>query len=112
MKARGKLFLGLLLAGVLAVLALCGCMGVGFEGSRWGSESGLAMEYTRFNGTDSQRLELTAGDALRADILSLRGSLKATLRREGGEVLYEEENLPTGTFEIAIPESGTYELVL
>lgn len=113
MKAKGKLFLGLLLAGTLAALALCGCMGIGYEGSRWGSESGLSMEYTRFHGADSQRLELKAGDTLRADIVSLHGSLKVTLRREdGGETLYEGENLPSCTFEIAIPESGAYELLL
>lgn len=113
MKATKKLFWGLLLACVLAALALYGCMGIGYEGSRWGSENGLAMEYTRFNGTDSQRLVLAAGDVLDGKIVSRGGSLKIVIQRQGDdEPVFELENAPTNSFSVGIEADGTYEIVL
>lgn len=49
-----KKYLGLLLGGCL----LAGCSMADFNGSRTGNDSQFLMEYTIFNTTDSQLLEL------------------------------------------------------
>ena len=79
-----------------------------FNGSRTGSDSQFRMEFTVMNTTDSQRLELEAGDVLRADIVSRGGRLDVSIRREGGPVLYEGARLTTGSFELPVEESGIY----
>lgn len=46
---------------VLAAVLLAGCRSATFNGSRTGNDSQLIMEYTVFNTTDSQTLELERG---------------------------------------------------
>ena len=59
-----KKYLGLLLGGCL----LAGCSMADFNGSRTGNDSQFLMEYTIFNTTDSQLLELKKGDKIHGEI--------------------------------------------
>lgn len=80
----------------------------GYHGSRLGNDSELAMDYTAFNGADSQTLTLVAGDVLHVDIVSEKGSVGLAIQKDGGETLYEGTELPTNSFDLAIDDAGGY----
>lgn len=97
---------------LILALALTAC-GARYDGSRLGNSEQLTMEYTYFNGTDSQRLELAAGDTLRGEIVSRGGGLKIVIRREGdAEPVFETENAPSSSFEVEVEQAGAYEVEL
>ncbi|WP_298016995.1 hypothetical protein [uncultured Dysosmobacter sp.] len=113
---------GMLLCFVLTGAALCMCAaawymaywpeyGRYFSGSRTGDESSLLLDYSAFNGTEFQLLELEEGDILQADIVSRRGSIDVEIiEDEERETIFESENLATGVYSIEIPDNGSYEL--
>lgn len=113
---------GMLLCFILTGAALCMCAaawwlswwpehGHYYEGSRTGDESCLVLEYSAFNGTEFQLLELEAGDTVRAEIVSGRGSIDVDLIQDADrESIFAREGLATGTYSIEVPETGSYEL--
>lgn len=103
-----KKFFCFLFAGTM-LLCLAACKNQPkFNGSRTGNDSQLIMEYSAFNTTDSQKLDLQQGDTLAAAIVSNSGSLSVTIQKEGEEPIYQRESIPTGEFSIEIPEDGFY----
>ena len=68
-----------------------------FDGSRTGDESSLMLDYTAFNGTDFQLLEMESGDVIR-------------MEDEDREPVFDSEALATGSYSIEIPRDGSYEL--
>lgn len=115
-------WVGMLLCFVLTGAALCMCAAAWFvsywpeyghyyEGSRTGSESCLILDYTAFNGTEFQLLELEAGDTIRAEIVSGRGSVDVEIvGSEDRERIFESEALATGVYSIEVPKDGRYEV--
>lgn len=113
---------GMALCFVLTGAALCLCAaawwmswfpeyGFYFEGSRSGDESGLTLDYTAFNGTECQVLELEAGDTILMEIVSDRGSVDVRVADDGGRTpLFDQDGLDTGTYAVEVPESGNYEV--
>lgn len=93
---------------LLSALLLAGCTGATFNGSRTGNNSQLVMEYSVFNTTDSQALKLEQGDRLAVVIVHEHGTLSLSVAKEGEEPLYQNLDAKTCTFDLAIPESGTY----
>lgn len=83
-----------------------------FDGSRSGNESHLSMDYKVLNGTDTQELELTAGDTVFFDIASLSGTIGIQLQKEEDTPVYEGSDIPTSTFQVEITDSGTYTLTV
>lgn len=82
-----------------------------YEGSRLGNQECLLLDYHRFNTTQWQSLTLQAGDVLEGRVVKEAGSISAyVMSDEDGDILYEERDLPTGTFTVEIPEDGTYEV--
>lgn len=82
-----------------------------FEGSRSGDESGLRLDYSAFNGTEYQVLELEAGDTILAEIVSDRGSVDVSVVDDTDrEPIFDQDGLDTGTYAIQVPESGSYEV--
>ena len=59
MRRNGRFKIGAACA--LVCLALAGGKGATFNGSRLGNEDQYVLEYTQFNTTDSQNLELESG---------------------------------------------------
>ena len=56
-------------------------------------------------------MELEAGDTIRAEIVSDRGSVDVEIiGDEDRESIFDKEALATGTYSIEVPESGSYEL--
>lgn len=115
-------WVGMLLCFLLTGAALCMCAaawyvswwpenGRYYEGSRTGNENCLVLDYTAFNGTEFQLLELEAGDTIRAEIVSDRGSVDVEIIGDADrESIFDKEALATGTYSIEVPESGSYEL--
>lgn len=115
-------WVGMLLCFLLTGAALCMCAaawyvswwpenGRYYEGSRTGNENCLVLDYSAFNGTEFQLLELEAGDTIRAEIVSDRGSVDVEIIGDADrESIFDKEALATGTYSIEVPESGSYEL--
>lgn len=96
---------------IILVLASAAC-GTAFNGSRTGNDSQFIMEYTIFNTTDSQLLELEEGDIIEAEIVNNAGSLSVRIQKGENKPIYENKNVSAATFEIEIEESGTYEITV
>ncbi|MDE5910447.1 MAG: hypothetical protein K2H52_17225 [Lachnospiraceae bacterium] len=79
-----------------------------FDGSRTGNENQLIMEYEILNMTDTQNLELKDGDIVHFDVTSKSGSVAISLQKGEDKPIYEESDIPTSTFQVAIKDSGTY----
>lgn len=115
-------WVGMLLCFILTGAALCMCaaawwlswwpeQGHYYEGSRTGDESCLVLEYSAFNGTEFQLLELEAGDTIRAEIVSDRGSVDVEIIEDADrESIFDRERLATGSYSIEVPETGSYEV--
>lgn len=95
-----------ILGTMLAALLLMACNSLSFSGSRMGNDSQLIMKYSIFNTRDSQYFEMDQGDVIDADIVSDSGKLSVTVQSEDGETVYENEDVPTGTFQIEIKKKG------
>ena len=82
-----------------------------FDGSRTGDESSLMLDYTAFNGTDFQLLEMESGDVIRIEIVNDQGSVDVSvIEDEDREPVFDSEALATGSYSIEIPRDGSYEL--
>ncbi len=103
-----KKYLGLLLGGCL----LAGCSMADFNGSRTGNDSQFLMEYTIFNTTDSQLLELKKGDKIHGEIEKKAGKLAVTIQQEGKEPILESRDMPSGSLDIEIEEDGAYRITV
>ncbi len=81
-----------------------------FNGSRTGNDSQLIMSYQVFNTTDSQKLTVTEGDIIHAEIIVKRGSLSFKIQKDGDLTpVYEGKDISfSDEFDIEIEESGTY----
>ena len=99
-----------ILGTMLAALLLMACNSLSFSGSRMGNDSQLIMKYSIFNTRDSQYFEMDQGDVIDADIVSDSGKLSVTVQSEDGETVYENEDVPTGTFQIEIRKKGIYKI--
>lgn len=99
-----------ILSTMFAALLLMACNGLSFSGSRMGNGSQLIMRYSIFNTTDSQYFEMDQGDVIDADIVSDSGKLSVTVQSEDGETVYENEDVPTGAFQIEIKKKGIYKI--
>ena len=103
-----KKYLGLLLGGCL----LAGCSMADFNGSRTGNDSQFLMEYTIFNTTDSQLLELKKGDKIHGEIEKKAGKLAVTIQQGGKEPILESRDMPSGSLDIEIEEDGAYRITV
>ena len=99
-----------ILGTMLAALLLMACNSLSFSGSRMGNDSQLIMKYSIFNTRDSQYFEMDQGDVIDADIVSDSGKLSVTVQSEDGQTVYENEDVPTGTFQIEIKKKGIYKI--
>lgn len=81
-----------------------------FSGSRTGNESQFIMEYSMFNTSDAQSLELEKGDIIDAQIVNKAGNISITIQKDGEKPIYEGENIPTSRFQVEIIEKGTYKI--
>lgn len=93
---------------LLLTVSFTACSSVQFSGSRTGNESQLIMDYKVLNTTDTQALELSAGDIVNFEIVSQSGSVDVRLQKEGEDPIYEGTDIPTSMFQVTIDDGGTY----
>lgn len=97
---------------LLLVICMSSCGVPDFNGSRLGNDGKLVMEYSIFNTTDSQLFSLERGDVVSAEIVSESGSINIVIQKDGDSPVYEEENVPTSSFQVKIAEGGTYRIAV
>ena len=69
------------------------------------------LDYSAFNGTEYQVLELETGDTILMEIVSDRGSVDVSVVGDADrESIFDEDGLDSGTYTIQVPESGSYEV--
>ena len=92
-------------------LSLVAC-GTDFDGSRIGNDSEFIMEYKMLNTTDSQDLNLEAGDKIKANIVVDSGDVAVKIEKDG-EPVYEGEGLVSyNEFTVTAEESGIYKVTV
>ena len=111
-KSRMGRSLAAVLLLLAAVVCLVSCRTAKFNGSRTSNDSQFKMSYSIFNDTDSARLQLEDGDEVQVDIVSKSGKVDVKVLGDDGEAVYEQEDAPTGSFSLAITESGTYQFIV
>lgn len=91
---------------------LASCRYSDFNGSRTGSDSELVMEYSMFNTTDSQLLNLEKDDVIHVEIVNDSGKLDIFIQEDDKKPVFEGKNLKTSTFQVKVDESGTYKITV
>lgn len=103
-----KLISVIVAAMLITVLTACSSIST-FNGSRTGNDSQLIMTYTIFNTTDSQKLTLTAGDAVHVELVVDAGSISYVILKENGEYIARGTDITeSADFNVIAEESGTY----
>lgn len=95
----------------IAIL-LTSCMSSRFDGSRTGNDSQFIMEYRIFNGADSQTLQLKKGESIDAAIVNTSGHLEIAICDQKGNILYKNDDVSTGSFQIEMKETGKYTITV
>lgn len=84
-----------------------------YEGSRSGDEGSFLLDYTDFDGTVAQVLELEAGEKIVWEVVSRRGSVDVDIiDAVERDLLYTGGNVPDGTHSVEAPRDGQYEVWL
>ena len=97
----------------LLCLALAGCKGATFNGNRLVNEDRYVLEYTQFNTTDSQNLELESGDVIHTQIVCDEGSVSIEVKCGESKPVYKGDGVSESyEFDIMIEESGTYTITV
>ena len=62
------------------------------------------------NTTESHTLKLTEGDMIETEIIRDEGEVSVVIGQSGQKPIYQGNQLSTGTFQLVIEESGTYQI--
>ena len=95
-----------LLAGLTMLLVIYNRPG--FTGERIKNPDSYSLGILRMNGTDSHTLSLNAGDVLQVEFETSKGSLHIKITAPDGTIIYAGNGEETTSFEINIPETGSY----
>lgn len=95
------------LAVFLLLLALAGCSAF-FAGTRDSGKNWMKLEYRDLNTHDEEMFKLKRGDIIVGDIVNEAGTLCVTIKRVGGDTIYEDEDASTGHIEVEPPKAGSY----
>lgn len=97
---------------LLLVILMTACMPSRFDGSRTGNDSQFIMEYRIFDGTDAQTLQLKEGESIDVAIVNTSGTLEIVIRSQDDKILYENDDVSTGSFQIEVKETGKYTITV
>lgn len=100
----------LLLAGLAAFLIVSNQPG--FTGERIKNPDFYTLDIQRMNGTDRHTMKLTAGDVLKVEFETEKGSLHMEITAPDGGVLYTGNGKEATEFELGIPETGIYSITV
>lgn len=95
------------LAIFLLLLALAGCSAF-FSGTRDSGKNWMKLEYRDLNTHDEEMFKVKRGDVIVGDIVNDAGTLCVTIKRVGGDAVYEDEDAATGRIEVEVQKAGSY----
>lgn len=108
-----KKIISVVIIAAMLIAALTACSsGSGypiFNGSRTGNDSQFIMTYTAFNTTDSQTLDVKAGDVIHAEITVEGGQLSYEIQRDNDEPIAVNKGISASEeFDVQAEKSGRY----
>lgn len=96
--------------GALLLLSLTACAGRSqFDGSSTANDHQVEMAYQVLNSAKAGLFQLEAGDRLAVEVVSQAGTVDIEIAEVDGESIYRGKALPTGGFEVEVPQSGKYQ---
>lgn len=99
-------------AAVLAVFLIFHRPVPAFDGRRSKNADSYALDCQALNTQDEHTLSLQAGDLVHIQAQVQKGTLQATVGMAGQTPIYRSNGMETGVFEVAIPETGDYQITL
>lgn len=84
----------------------------GFTGSRVKNPDSYSLDIERMNGTDLHTLDLQAGDSLRIQLETLKGSLSMEIKASDGTTIYQGNGKEATDFTVNITEDGVYTIAV
>ena len=105
-----SIFIVLFIIGV-AVVFFCSNQ-EGFTGSRIKNPDSYMLDIEKMNGTDLHTLDLQTDDALQIHFETLKGALYMEIKAPDGTTIYRGNGKETTDFNVNIPESGVYSVVV
>lgn len=101
----------LLLFAVCSVL-LASCNDSEFSGNRIKNPDSYILDIKNMNGKDGHKLSLKAGDELKVDFETEKGSIKLEIKSEDGVLVYSGNGKETTSFMVNVKESGVYSITV
>ena len=80
----------------------------GFTGNRIKNPDSYLLEIERMNGTDLHTLDLQAGDVLKVEFETVKGSLDLEIKAPDGTTIYRGDGKAATDFTVNIYKSGVY----
>ena len=80
----------------------------GFIGNRIKNPDSYLLEIERMNGTDLHTLDLQAGDVLKVEFETVKGSLDLEIKAPDGTTIYRGDGKAATDFTVNISKSGVY----
>ena len=80
----------------------------GFTGNRIKNPDSYLLEIERMNGTDLHTLDLQAGDVLKVEFETVKGSLDLEIKAPDGTTIYRGDGKAATDFTVNISKSGVY----
>ena len=84
----------------------------GFEGSRVKNPDSYTLDIKRMNGTDLHTLDLQAGNSLRIQLETLKGSLSMEIKASDGTTIDQGNGKEATDFTVNITEDGVYTIAV
>lgn len=80
----------------------------GFTGNRIKNPDSYLLEIEKMNGTDLHTLDLQAGDVLKVEFETVKGSLDLEIKAPDGTTIYRGDGKAATDFTVNISKSGVY----
>ena len=80
----------------------------GFTGNRIKNPDSYLLEIEKMNGTDLHTLDLQAGDVLKVEFETVKGSLGLEIKAPDGTTIYRGDGKAATDFTVNISKSGVY----
>ncbi len=101
----------ILLAVLISMLTLCGCMGRNEVASYYNKDEYLIIEFTRLH-SYTNSLNMEKGDVIRCAISCEKGTVSLAIEDESGEVIFSEKKISEDNYDVEIPSDGTYYITI
>lgn len=94
---------------LIFILTACGINNSQFVGNSSGNNNMLVMDYSIFNKSYSQKMNLEKGDIIEVNVTNDTGHVSLIVKGSNKE-LYSKKKIANDSFEIAIEEDDIYDV--